>query len=271
MTKWLLDQEYMRKHILDYVVFQLKQGYDIHDIKKALVKHGYNPALIDAICKSVNPALYTVTRHKAVKELDADLYIYLQNLLVDYIEKELHQGYELEVIRKALINYGHHPETVAKAINAVEKGEVDDLQVLEHWKLPAGLLYLISVCAILALVFFLSFITKVQIATVVMSFVPALIAVTLIYAAFSYTESAKVMQMLPVAGIALTVGIFIGLLQISAVMQRLSEPNMILIMDVLAVFILGSLMCFFGKKKSRMTVKEIEQSGETNIQPAKDE
>ena len=119
---WYMDKDYMKKHLQSYMEFQLSQGYEQVDIKHALLKYGYEEKLIDEIAAGIDPEVHKpVTEKKSIKELNEDLYLYIQNLLVDYIKREMDNGYEIDVIKKALINYGHHETIIKNAIKTIKE------------------------------------------------------------------------------------------------------------------------------------------------------
>ena len=259
--KWYMDKKYMEDHLLGYVKFQLKQGYRIKDIKKALLKYGYDKKLVEEICKHIDSTKFKPIKIKkvALKELNEDLYIYLQNLLVDYIIKEQNQGYTIDVIKKALINYGHHPTMVKKAIKAAKKGTFSSF----HSKIKLSPQVTLGTSLILMVVFilYLTFITNESLFKVFLSFVPALAMILITYAIIINTSSKKLVQLLPLLAVAGIVFSFVGLLEISPVMRSLSEPGTILLLNVVFGFILCSFISLFSKiMPKKFTIEEIEKS-----------
>ncbi|MEK6867920.1 MAG: hypothetical protein AABX98_03800, partial [Nanoarchaeota archaeon] len=107
----LFDDMYIKKHLGEYIIFQLDQGYDLTDIKNALVRFGYKKDIVKQILQQFH---ITAPKKKAALysnyDLDQELKVYVQSLLIDYIVKEHKVGYPLEAIKKALINYGHDPK-----------------------------------------------------------------------------------------------------------------------------------------------------------------
>ncbi len=257
--KWQLDKEYMRNHILSYVEFQLSQGYGLGDVKAVLLRYGYESDLVEEICSSINPGKYTHRKKTGNKELDEDLYFYIQNLLVDYIKKEQSQGYTLEVIEKALVNFGHHPKMVRKAIRAVRDGSVTDLQPV--FKFPPGLMFLISLAGIVLFIMYMTFTTDAQLYVVFLSFLPALAMVLIVFAVILNTGNKRLVQMLPIVSVGGVVLLFLGILEISPVARQLSEPGTILIINVFLGFIGASLMSLFSRlQPKRVSVEEIIDS-----------
>jgi len=120
----------MKKHLGEYVLFQLEQGYDLPDIKSALIRFGYKKPVVKEILNMLHittprkkPAMYSA------HDLDQELKVYVQSLLIDYIVKEHKVGYPLEAIKKALINFGHDPSVIDEAILIIESGKVVDYRL----------------------------------------------------------------------------------------------------------------------------------------------
>ena len=188
--KWYMDREYIRGHLIGYTEFQLRQGYEINDVKEALLKYGYDNDLVLEVINSVDTELYKESSKKpSLKELNEDLYVYLQNLLVDYIKKELNHGYELDVIKKALINYGHHPSMVKKAIKAIEDGKVTDYHPSIGF--PSWFMLIVSLVVIFAFLGFLLITTDASLYVVFLSFAPSIFTILFVYVMTIYTSSKK--------------------------------------------------------------------------------
>jgi hypothetical protein len=265
--KYFLDAQYMQNHLLGYISMQLKQGYELADIRDALIRYGYDKKVIETITSKFNPRDYLVKKRSGAKELDAELFTYLQDLLIDYIKREESQGYTREVIQKALINYGHHPDMVKHAIKAVEEGHIEDLDEASRWKLPLGFWFFFSVIAVIASMFVMAYLTGEEISVVVMAFIPAFAAVCITYAVMLGTDTILVHQLTPVIAIAIAVGTFLGLVQLVTGMRTMGSPNTVLIMNVFLAFILSMLMSLFSKKKHIVTVDEIEKETDAAVQP----
>jgi len=269
--KWYMDKSYMENHIRDYIIFQLSQGYRLSDIKSALLKSGYDSGLIDEICAHIDPDYYKPRKDgkPSQKNLDEDLYVYLQNLLVDYIKQEQSQGYTMDVIEKALINYGHHPSMVKKALKAASHGDVVDFQYLENFRFSSTLMLFITLFLTLGIVFVLTVQTNEPLFVVVFGFVPALIAILFVYAVFVNSQNRRLVQLLPIISIAVVVTVFVALVQTSATMRGLGEPLTVLLLNTGMGFVMGSMICFFSKSpKRRITVEDIVASTEQQPGPS---
>jgi len=256
--KWYMDKEYVEKHLQGYIEFQLKQGYRLKDVEKALLKYGYDDMLVKEIIKKITPVEIAPNGKPNQKELNEELYMYIQNLLVDFIKKEQEQGYEIEVIRKALINYGHHPSMVKKAEKAMKQGRVTDFH--KRIKMSGSLVLLISVALILGFMFFMVQQTNASLGIVVMSFAPAFVAVLLSYSITTGTEDKRLIRLVPVISVAAAVLVFILLIQFSTQLRKVSEPETILILNVLLAFVCGAMIALFSEpRKKRITVDDIAE------------
>jgi len=255
--KWYMDKKYMSNHIKSYVEFQLGQGYELDDVKHALEKYGYEPGLVNEICSQIDPDVHKPLKHRpSIKELNEDLYVYLQNLLIDYIKKEQSQGYELEVIRKALINYGHHPKMVRHALEAANEGYVVDQQ--PTIRLPAWLSLALGLAAIFAFVAVLTIQTSADLGLVFLSFAPSIVTILLVYAAFVNIDNKRTIQLLPVAAVFLSAAIFLAVYQAKIV--YISEPQTILALNAVLTFIPSSMICLMSRQSpKKISAEEIAQ------------
>jgi hypothetical protein len=261
--KFYLDADYVRTHLREYIQLQLSQGYALADIKDALTRYGYEKDLIEHVSKGIDQSQYALKPGRQSNELDAELREYVQDLLVDYIGKQLTQGYTIEVIRKALLNYGHHQSMVSKAIKAVEEGKVDDLEGYNHWKMPSGILFAIGIVLLSGLIIYMSYVTGSDINKVALAFIPAVLAYFCSYAMLMLAR--PIQRYIPIAAVALTVGIFLVMLQIPS-MVRMSSPNVILFMNAFSVFLLSSMLAFLAGEPVRVeSAQEIVNEVETAL------
>jgi len=257
--RWNVDTDYMLKHLRAYLVFQLGQGYESGDVREALLKYGYDLTLVEKVVKSVDAKQFQPSKTKpSLKELNEDLYVYIQNLLVDYIKKEQDQGYELEIIEKALIKYGHHPVMVKKAKKTIDKGMVEDKY--PSFGLSAGLMLFVTVLLILVFMFFLLTMTNADVTIVLLSFSPALISVIISYLVALSDAKKEIVRLMPIVAVALTVGLFIAGLQVSPDLRKISEPSVILILNALIAFVGSIMICVFSKRTEKITKESIENS-----------
>jgi len=266
--KWYMDKDYIQKHLITYIEFQMKQGYELKDIHNVLIKYGYDEALLVEVIKQVDISKFRAVKTKPnIKELNAQLLTYLENMLIDFIKKEQSQGYTLDVIKRALINYGHHPTMVKKAISDIKHGKVT--QIRKTMKTSTGLLLAISLALLVGFIIFLLMETQAPIYIVALSFVPSLATVLMVYAMVINAKSKAFVQMLPVIGVALVVLIFVGLLQISPMLRSVSEPGTILLLNVLLGFLASSLIALFSTQKHKVIVTKdiVEDSNEKDDIP----
>lgn len=238
--KFFMDRDYITKHLLSYTEFQLKQGYVLKDIKTALLKYGYDIDIVEEVIGLADESIFVPKEHKpSIRELNEDLYSYLQNLLVDYIKKEQKQGYSLDVIQRALVRYGHHPSMVKNAVRSVKEGLITDL--MPEFNFPAGLMLAVSLAGIVGFSIFLMLQTDEPISTVFLCFSPSILMILLVYgAAAKFTESKK---FIPLFGIAGTVILYVLLLRGKIIV--VSEPQTILVLNIFFSFVGSSLISLF--------------------------
>ncbi len=276
------DEESMKNHLRDYILFQINQGYEADDIKNLLLNYGYKKKLVDDIFIEIGTLPFQKPSKKGSPKLSEDLSNYLKELLIDFIIKEKEQGYTTSAIRKALINYGHNSELVDSAIEAVEgsknksskdateyflddsfapfkKNKKGKKKVVKNkkgfglnlWKLKDGLpplsIYLISIIFILGFSVFLSASTNTYIYIVVLSFMPAIIALTVNYFGVLQFKSDSYMNLVPFLIVFLTSFIFIGILEINTPLRDIAQPETVFLLNVIIAFIFSSILCFFSK------------------------
>lgn len=259
------DKKYMKEHLKDYIIFQINQGYQPKDIKKLLIEHGYSTELVQEIFHEIGKLEAKTHPKKTKKEMSRDLYAYLQELLVDFILKERDQGYDFEAIRKALLNYGHNDDIVDSAIRTVRdgNGKVNFNELIpkkeekpapkkkhkkqkNEAKLPPAFLYSTIILAILCFAVYLTIATEASIFIVLVSFLPLIIAISANYFAILQFKSAHYMRLIPPLVVALTVLIFVGMLQYDSPLRNLGEPTVILVINAIGAFIFSSVLCFFA-------------------------
>jgi len=249
---WYMDKEYMKKHLARYIEFQMQQGYGSDDVKQALLKYGYDDQLLEEIFSTIDPETHKPARERpSIKELNDDLYLYIQNLLVDYIKSELNNGYELDVIEKALVNYGHHPRMVKDAVRTVHDGRFIDQAPSIKFSVNITL----TSAIIFALVFVvgLTAVTEASLGTVILSFSPSLLSIFLSYALFMSVPQKKHEQMVPLVAVIFTVVGFIMLIRMNPAL-RLGEPQTVIILNAVLAFVTSALISLFSKKPHKVVI-----------------
>jgi len=117
--------DYIRKYLKKYIVFSLSQGYDIEAIKSSLIKQGNKKKFLKSIIEELPHTRHTVKETKYdPRELDRETKYYLEGVLAEYIERMIEHGYEKSEIKRALINYGHHPSVVNEALRKFKKPKI---------------------------------------------------------------------------------------------------------------------------------------------------
>ncbi|MFW6013926.1 MAG: hypothetical protein ACOCQG_02025 [Candidatus Nanoarchaeia archaeon] len=269
------DEENMKNHLRDYILFQISQGYEADDVKKLLLNYGYKKKLVEGIFMEIGSLPVQRPAKKSRQKLSDDLTGYLKELLTDFIIKEKEQGYTTNAIRRALINYGHNRELVDSAIEAVEgSGGKDFRQGKEFFTsddfsfkkkkkktglkrsevnlsrlkkgFPPHVLYIFSIVFIIAFSVFLSASTNTYIYIVVLSFMPAIIALTVNFFGLLQFKSSSYMNLVPFLVVFLTAFIFIGILELDTPLREIAQPETVFLLNVLMSFLFSSMLCFFS-------------------------
>jgi hypothetical protein len=258
----ILDDTYMQRHLEGYILFQAEQGYATKDIRNALIRFGYKKGLVQGLFKELQ--LPTQGRVKAKKydahDLDQELKIYVQSLLIDYIVKEHKIGYDLDAIRKALINFGHDARLIDEAIAIISKGMVVDYQASGNpLTFPQKIVSSISLFLMFAFLVFLSISTDTSIFSILPNFLPLFVTFILVNVAFVFIGNPKVIAALPLFAVLITVGLFIAGIQYD-ILGNVPGSEVLLILNALGTFISCGIVCAFSRKGKRPAVVKIKKS-----------
>jgi len=258
----IVDDAYMKKHLAEYILFQADQGYTPIDIKNALKRFGYKKHIIKDLFLHLPLKTKTKQTMYSAHDLDNELRIYVQSLLIDYIVKEHKVGYTLGAIRKALVNFGHDAEIIDEAINIITKGKVVDYhKESAPLKFAHSIVGSLTVFLIFAFLVFLSISTNTSIFTIIPNFVPLFIAFVIVNIAFMYIRNAKTIAALPLFGILIAVGSFIGAVHYG-LLGNAPGSNVLLILNVIMAFISSGIVCAFSKKEKEAIVVTIKDTKE---------
>lgn len=262
----LYDDMYMKQHLGEYALFQIEQGYTLDDIRKALAKFGYKKQVIGEILDRLHitsPKKKTTMYTSA--DLDAELRIYVQSLLIDYIVKEHKVGYSLEAIKKALINFGHDSKLIDEAMVIIEKGQVVDYRKESSMvQFAQQIVASVTLFLIFAFLVFLSIATNTSIITILPNFLPAFLAYFIVNAAFFFMPKTKLTVALPLFAILITVGAFIGGVQYGF-LGTVPGSDIVLILNALAAFISTGIVCAFSKKEKEELIVRIKDKNQKKL------
>lgn len=267
--------KYMKKHLKDYVLFQISQGYESEDIKDLLTKYGYSPDIVDGIFSEIGDIPQKEHKH-TTKKVSQDLFTYIQEQLMEYIQKEQDQGYSLDAIRKALLNYGHQAAIVEAAIISVKDGIQPDMNDFKHAILDEkrsnrgadfplvypGTVFTISLILVVALIFFITASSSSNLFVVGMAFSPTILSLTAGYLAATQMKSKKFSRFMPLIVVGVTTFIFVFLIQLKSPLTVISDVQTVLLLNVLATFILASFIALSVRAKIR--------AGDCNIKGSED-
>lgn len=250
---------YIKKHLGEYVLFQIEQGYDLPDIKNALLRFGYKKPVVKEIFDMLNitvpkkkPAMYSA------HDLDQELKVYVQSLLIDYIVKEHKVGYPLEAIKKALINFGHDSAVIDEAILIIETGKVVDYRLdASPIKVPQQIVAPLTIFLIFAFLVFLSIATDTSIIMIIPNFLPLFLTFIIANIAYYFLPKSPLLAAIPLLGVLVTVGIFILGTQYG-LLGKAPGSDMILILNAAVAFISTGIVCAFSKKGKDDIVVQIK-------------
>lgn len=263
----LLDKEYLREHLKYYIEFQLKQGYDLLDIKEALIKYGYTHKFVEEVSHHAKPQEVEFSLLKPSREeLDEDAYQYILNMLIDYMMKEHKQGYSLQAIKKALVKSGHLPSIVNDAAQRIQKGVVVDYQqpLTLSFKVPPSIILGVCLLLVFGALFTLSVATNASIVIILFNFIPTFVGVLILYLLLVFISWKGLRKLLPLISIVVTLAFFIILLQYSTLI-RTTQMHIVLILNVLLTFICSLLYSVFAKMHEEPLLKKV--SGKSREKP----
>ena len=259
-----MHSSYTKQHLLNYVKFQLQNGYYIEDIAEVLLKYGYAKKIVDEIVYEIGDI---EIKHDSkgqkvnLKTLRKELVEYTFNLILDYINQELEQGYTESSINRALLNQGHHKELIEEAFKQIKKGKPI---VKRHAPAPiasieVGHLFIIALILLLAASFLLSIGVDETIFVVAMTLAPAFIGISVTYFILTTIRTKYVVSSVPLIAVVIVVGVFAYLLNYSVVYSN-KDPIILMVINVVLAIILSSFMMIFkrGQFEQPPQAKKIE-------------
>lgn len=256
-----VDRAYMENHLIDYVLFQVQQGYAPDDIYRVLLKYGYPRAVVQAVFQQLGTKVHEEFQRNPknhnknqLDKLDQEMHDYLAGLLIDYIMKEQKQGYSIPVIKKALLRYGHHKEIIEEALKVMQQGKVKDYHAVPSLRFPQQAVF--ASCLILLFIFFvfLGIATNTSLITIFLNFAPAVFSFALMHALLSVLLHRRLVFFLPLLSLLLAVGLFILAVRYAGFFIP-SDANVILILNAGLSFVATLLLCLFTKEKISLVEK----------------
>lgn len=245
-----MDESYTKQHLLDYIKFQLQQGYFIEDIATTLIKYGYDQSLVDEVVYELGDIEVKPQKHtkKAdLKQLNRELIIYTKNLLIDYISQELEQGYTESAIERALLHQGHQKELIDEAFSLIKQGKVIRNTPLPAISIPTGMLFIISFLAVAVIAFVISIGVNETIYVVGLSLAPVFISLAVGYLLLTSINHKFIITALPLLSVVIIIGIFAYLINYTTVYGN-KDVTIILAINVVLGIIFTSFMAVFKRK-----------------------
>ncbi|MBI3032799.1 hypothetical protein HYY69_04955 [Candidatus Woesearchaeota archaeon] len=245
-----MDESYTKQHLMDYIRFQLQNGYFIEDIVNTLIKYGYGQKLVDEVVYEIGDIEVKHHKHTKktdLKQLDQELIAYTNTLLIDYIGQELEQGYTESAISRALLRQGHHKELIDAAFKAVKGGNIARNTPQPGISLPLTTLFIIAFILMTAVAFVISIGVNETIFMVGLTLAPAFIALALGYFLLASIDHKFMTTALPLLSIIMIIGVFAYLLNYSTVYTN-KDPMILLGVNVVLGIIFSSFMAVFKRK-----------------------
>ncbi|MBI4454094.1 hypothetical protein HY636_05615 [Candidatus Woesearchaeota archaeon] len=260
-----MQEQYLIEHIRKYVEFEMQQGYQLKDIKEALINYGYNSGLV---AHAINPFLKGLRQVKPktqkqasaqqLREMNDEMYFYIQNMLIDYIKQQMNKGYSVKAIKGALLRAGHHEDMLNKAIKFVQQGKVIDYENPIKTILPAHFLLVVSLFLLVVLTLFVSISTDENLLKVLLTLMPGFFGVLLTYTIITSTTSTPaklassknrlLVQLTPLLATAIVVVLFVILTQYTFIYQT-AQSTTLLLLNAVPAFILSGFMCMLAPKE----------------------
>jgi len=260
-----MQEQYLTEHIRKYVEFEIQQGYQLKDIKEALVNYGYNSGLVNHV---INPFLKGLRQIKQPKqkhasaqqlrEMNDEMYFYIQNMLIDYIKQQMNKGYSVKAIKGALLRAGHHEDMLNKAFQFIKQGKVIDYENPIKTILPAHFLLVSSLFLLVVLTLFVSISTDENLLKVLLTLMPGFFGVVLTYTIITSTTSTPaklasstnrlLVQITSLLATAIVVVLFVILTQYTFI-YKTAQSTTLLLLNAVPAFILSGFMCILAPKQ----------------------
>lgn len=250
-----MQEHYLKEHLEKYIKFEIEQGYDAKDIKNALIKYGYKKELVNEIFKGIG-AIAPIIKKKSVREeMTKEMEFYIQNMLNDYVKKQLENGYSKDAIKKALLKSGHHEDMISNSFNLIKKGKIIDYEVPFSFSLPTNLIFGGLLFLLFVFIVFISIANDENILKVVLTFVPAILTLAIANLLVVSIKNITFARLLPFISVAVCIGLFVLLTQFTQVYIR-ADNTILLILNILAGFILTAVLCIFSPKGEKISIKK---------------
>ena len=260
MGSLILNSElYIKEHLLKYVIFQLEQGYSYGAIRDVLRKYGYSRMLVGKVMKSAQMHGYKTSRKFPgdIKELTDELHIYIMDMLVDFITKEMSVGYKRKQIKDALINIGHNETMVNEAFAKIKKKEIVSYAAKQIY-FPLAYLFIFSLFASFLLFFLISYLTNTTIVEVYRHLSPGILTFALVALAMNVAKSRFAVRLIPLFSIIAAIGLFFFFKHIQ-VFNPDSDLNVLLALNIAVGFIFSITIAFLSFKNEVLSANELKE------------
>lgn len=242
-----MQEDYLIEHLTNYVKFEVGQGYRLDDIKDALIKYGYKKQLINHVLNNLGYLKPHKKKKSDKKEMTEEMFFYIQNMLIDYIQKQLKNGYSLRAIKNALLRSGHHEDMIDKAIKLIRKGDVIDYDHPIKTVFPPVYVLIFSLFLLSVFVLFIGMSTDHSLIKIIMTMMPAYFSIVVAFLVVSSKPSPLLLRMTPLISTAITVVLFVAMLNYTTIYQG-TDMTILLGLNVISSFLLNGLMCVLAPK-----------------------
>lgn len=220
---------YIEKNLVQYIKKELEYGYSFEAIKHALYQR-HNKNLIDSvISRLAHEGFKQKRRAEASKDINEDMFNYLTNLIIEYIQKQQKKGFKLNHIKEALKNYGHSELVINASIEAVLYGKEPEFPYRAKPKYNVLTFLLIAFLGITGI---LAYTTQESIANIIIGFFP--IGLTLL---FMFVSDKILPTRFTLVAPVIFVGIFAGLVFASNAFTNM-EAEKLLVVNLIGSFII---------------------------------
>jgi hypothetical protein len=242
-----MQEEYLIEHLVKYVKFEVNQGYRLDDIKDALLKYGYKKQLINHVLNNLGYLRPHRKKKSNIQNMTEEMYFYIQNMLIDYIQKQLKHGFSLRAIKSALQRSGHHDDMIDKAIKLIKKGDVVDYDHPIKTVFPPVYVLIFSLFLLSVFVLFMGMSTDYSLIKIIMTMMPAYFSIIVAFLVVTSKPSALLLRLTPLISVAITVILFVVMLNYTIVYQG-TDMTVLLGLNIVSTLLLNGLMCVLAPK-----------------------
>ena len=262
-----MEEQYLIEHLKTYARFEIQQGYHLNDIRDALLKYGYKKQLVHKVVGELSHVEMPRARSPPKEAMTEQMHLYIQDMLIDYVEKQLKNGYSKNAIKAALFRSGHHKDMVEKAFSLISQGKIVDYDApITKAVFPPFLVFLFSIFLLTVFVLFISISTNYNLLEVILTFAPAYFTLAVTYLVITSTKSSLVLRLMPILAAGVSILCFVIFLNYTLIYIG-RNMNILLVLNVISSFLLSGFMCILSPKPraSKQKLTEGKVIGSSNL------